>query len=184
MGGSGGDPGTSCAAEAKGRIVVLGVGNILLRDEGAGVRALQRLEARYLFPPEVELIDGGVLGLNLMAVLEGAQRVIVLDCVRGGKKPGELHLFDFAEIPPRVRYKDSLHQLDLVETMSLLPLTGEAPPTWVVGIEPDSLDPWGMELSPAVEAGLEGMIQAVLEELRRLGVEPVQREEEGPAPAV
>ncbi len=169
---------------AKPHIVVMGVGNILLRDEGVGVRALQRLEREYVFPDHVELVDGGVLALNLMAVLERADRLILLDAVRGGGEPGEIYVFDWDEVPPRVRYKDSIHQIDFVETMSVLPLIAEPPKTTVIGVEPESIEDWDLGLSPPVAASLDRVIELAIEELDKLGVRAAPRDEAAPPPAI
>lgn len=165
-------------------IVVMGVGNILLRDEGAGVRAMQLLKSRYELPEHVDLVDGGVLGLNLMAILERTDHLILFDCVRGGGSPGDIHHFDYSEIPPRVTYKDSLHQIDFVEVMSVLPLTAQPPQTVVIGVEPENMEPWGIELSPAVEASLGAMVEIALDELAKLGVEAILRKEPLPVEGV
>lgn len=74
-------------------ILVLGVGNVLLTDEGVGVRVVHELMARYDFPPNVKVVDGGVLGLALSGTMMEAQRVIVVDAVRGGEEPGTVYRF-------------------------------------------------------------------------------------------
>ena len=93
-------------------IVVLGVGNILLRDEGVGVRVIERMQERYVFPPYVELVDGGVMGLSLLAVVKDAEHLIIIDAVRKNEEPGTLYRFTGDEIPKRVCQKTSLHQVD------------------------------------------------------------------------
>ena len=156
------------------RIVVMGVGNILLRDEGAGVRALERLTSRYAFPDNVECVDGAVQALALMPILQRSDHLILFDAVRGGGEPGQVYRFSWEEIPPMVRYKDSIHQIDFTETMSLMPLIGEPPQTVVIGVEPQDLESICLTLSPIVEASLDKMCRLALEELDRLGVEPIE----------
>lgn len=166
------------------QVVVMGVGNILLRDEGVGVRALQRLEAEYEFPANVELVDGGVQALNLLAVLDRADKLIVLDAVRGGAEPGELHVFDWDEIPPRINYKDSIHQIDFVETMSVMAFAGNPPQTTVVGVEPESIEDWDLELSAPVAASLDGVVAVTLKLLDQMGFPGRVRAVPGPKAAV
>lgn len=166
------------------RVVVMGVGNILLRDEGVGVRALQRLEAEYEFPDNVELVDGGVLALNLLAVLDRADRLILLDAVRGGKEPGGLHVFDWDEIPPRIKYKDSIHQIDFVETMSVMAFAGSPPRTMVIGVEPASIEDWDLELSPPVAASLGRVVATALDLLSQWGFPGRTRTTPAPQPAI
>lgn len=165
-------------------VVVMGVGNILLRDEGVGVRALQRLEAEYDFAANVELVDGGVQALNLLAVLDRADKLILLDAVRGGAQPGGLHVFDWDEIPPRINYKDSIHQVDFVETMSVMAFAGNPPQTTVVGVEPLSIEDWDLELSPPVAASLDQVVEATLKLLDQLGFPARLKQTPGPKAAI
>jgi hydrogenase maturation protease len=165
--------------QKKLKIVVMGVGNILVKDEGAGIRALQMMESLYELPDSVDLVDGGVLGLNLLGILQEADELILLDCVKGGGQPGEIYQFDFAEIPPRISYKDSLHQLDFLDTMTNLSLVGDPPRTMVIGVEPELIEAWGMELTPRVQTAIPRMVELAVSELKRHGIEPVKRQEPG-----
>jgi hydrogenase maturation protease len=151
------------------RILVLGVGNVLLRDEGVGIRVLRELEARFDFPPNVRLVDGGVLGLSLMGTMMEAEQVIVIDAVRGGDEPGTLYRFDWEHKPEHIQYKDSLHQIDLMETMGALPLICDPPKVTVLGVEYEDIDNYGLELTPRVERAVEPLVSLVLTELEALG---------------
>lgn len=155
--------------ESLPRILILGVGNVLFRDEGAGVHALRRLEAGYDFASNVTLMDGGVLGMNLLAVMAAADQVIVLDAVRGGQEPGTVYRFNWDMKPGFIAYKDSLHQIDLVETMNILPLVASAPQVTVLGIEYEDIDNLGLQLTPKVAKALEPLLKEVLDLLERLG---------------
>ena len=70
------------------KTLVLGLGNVLLQDEGVGVRVIERLQAAYAFPNDVTVLDGGTLGLDLLHVLEESDRAVVVDAVKAGKEPG------------------------------------------------------------------------------------------------
>ena len=155
-------------AEAQ-EILILGVGNVLLTDEGVGVRVAHELMARYDFPPNVKVMDGGVLGLSLSGIMMEARRVIVVDAVRGGEAPGTVYRFDWNARPEHIQYKDSLHQIDLMETMALLPLLGDPPEVVVIGVEFGDIDNYGLELTPQVEQAVEPLIEQVILELERLG---------------
>lgn len=157
------------ATNSEQRILVLGVGNVLLTDEGFGVRVLKELEARYDFPANVRLVDGGVLGLSLMGVMMEADQVIVIDAVRGGDEPGTLYQFDWEAKPEHIQYKDSLHQIDLMETMGSLPLVCEPPKMMVLGVEYEDIDNYGLTLTPKIERAVEPLLKMVLEELAALG---------------
>lgn len=152
-------------------ITILGVGNVLLRDEGVGIWVLRTLEARYDFPEGVRLIDGGVLGLSLTGIMMESSHVLVLDAVRGGDEPGTLYRFDFEAKPSHIQYKDSLHQIDLMETMGSLALIGDAPKVTVVGVEYEDIVNWGMELTPKVEKAVEPMVELAIKELASMGIQ-------------
>ena len=158
------------------KIVVLGIGNILQRDEGVGVRVIQELAETRNFPDRVQVIDGGVLGLSLMGIIEQADYLIVVDAVKLGGAPGDLFRIPWEEITGRTRYKDSLHQIDFIETMGLLSLIADPPKTVVIGVEPEDITTWTLTLSPVVEARLPDLCQMVLNELESLGITPWPKE--------
>lgn len=151
------------------RILVLGVGNILLHDEGVGVKAVDKLQAEYDFSDNVQLFDGGTLGLRLLDPISEADHLIVVDCVRYGHPPGTLYRFTIEDFEKRVTFKNSLHQLDLMETLAFAEIIGNRPSTVVVGIEPENILPWGMELTEVVQARLAEMCSKVLEEIAAAG---------------
>ena len=97
--------------------MVLGVGNILLSDEGFGVRVVEALQDRYDFPDHVSVIDGGVLGINLMGIIAEADQLIVVDVIRNQGEPGDLYRIGGEAIPERIRAKNSLHQIDFLESL-------------------------------------------------------------------
>jgi hydrogenase maturation protease len=159
------------------QIVVMGVGNALLMDEGVGIRVVQELYARYDFPANVKLVDGGVLGLSLTGVMIEADQVIVIDAVRGGDEPGTIYRFTWEAKPSHIQYKDSLHQIDLMETMGYLPLIGRVPEVLVVGVEYENIFDWGTELTPKVEAAVPALVELVVAELGKLGAEAIPKAE-------
>jgi hydrogenase maturation protease len=160
---------------AEQRILVLGVGNVLLTDEGVGVRVVHELMAGYDFPPNVKLVDGGVLGLSLTGTMMDADQVIIIDAVRGNDEPGTLYRFPWQAKPEHIQYKDSLHQIDLMETMALLPLLGQPPSVVVLGVEFGDIDNWGLSLTPQVEKAVRPLMDMVLKELEDLGAPGVPK---------
>ncbi len=153
------------------RVLILGIGNILLQDEGLGVRAVERLQARCKLPEGVQAVDGGVMGLNLLPYLAGKTHVLVIDAVRRNAAPGTLVRLEGAEIPRLAFPKMSLHQIGLQELLLTAQLQGTLPHHVVLwGMEPDSVGP-GLDLSPLVAGRLDDLVEAVCEELRRWGVE-------------
>ncbi len=155
----------------KRHITVLGVGNILFTDEGVGIHTLESLRERYEFSPDVSLEDGGVLGMNLLGIISEADHLIVVDAIKNGKAPGTLHRLQGEEIPKRVFAKNSLHQVDLLEALTLCQALDKVPETVIVGIEPKDIETVGLELTPPVREKVDDLILMVLGELDRLGAE-------------
>lgn len=152
------------------RIVVLGLGNILLSDEGVGVRVVEALAAGWQAPDEVEFVDGGTCAMEMLEQLEDLDALIVVDCVRGNRAPATPVVLKGAEVPVFFRTKLSPHQAGLSDVLASLEWTGRAPQeTVIIGIEPVSLA-LGMELSPAVAARLPELVALTLTELRARGV--------------
>lgn len=151
------------------RIVVLGVGNILLTDEGVGVRVVEALGERYRLPPEVELIDGGTCGMEFLEQLENLDALIVVDCVRCHQPPATPVLLTGEQVPVFFKTKLSPHQVGLCDVLASLELTGRAPrETVIVGMQPVSME-LGMELSPEVAARMPELLAMTVAELRRFG---------------
>lgn len=146
-------------------ILILGVGNILLSDEGLGVRVVELLKENYIFPDNVKLLDGGTLGIDLLYFLEGIEKLIVVDAILGGKAPGTLYKFSGAEVEAYFKGKVSAHEVGIQEVLGIAQLTGKYPKEVVViGMEPQSLE-ISLELSPAVKDNLQKLIQEVIKQL-------------------
>lgn len=149
------------------KIVILGVGNLLLSDEGVGVHVAHELMKMDL-PPEVSVVEGGTDGFRLLNVITEADRVIVIDAVRSGATPGSVYRFDVNDIrsvPPG--FMTSVHQVGILEVIELSDLIGKTPRATVIGVEPKSLE-MSMELSPEVKEKIPRIIELVLEEVKRL----------------
>ncbi len=154
------------------QILILGLGNILLHDEGIGVRVIERLRTGYTFPDNVMVLDGGTLGLDLLAYLEEATRVIVVDAVNAGKEPGTLVRLVNDEIPAFLGPKVSPHQVGLQDLLALARLRGHFPEEVILwGVQTASLEP-GLDLSPKVAAQIEPLALCVIEELARWNCMP------------
>jgi len=152
------------------RIVVLGIGNILLTDEGVGVRTIEALERDYILPPEVEVIDGGTCGMEMLEQLENLDGLIVVDCVRANRPPATPILLKGDDVPVFFKTKLSPHQVSLSDVLASLEFTDRAPKfIAIIGMEPVSMS-LGMELSPEVEARVPELVAMTLSELAVLGI--------------
>ena len=158
------------------QITIMGVGNILFTDEGVGIRVLEALNEQYDFPPHVAMVDGGVLGMNLLGTISEADYLIVIDAVRNGGEPGTLYRLEGEEIPQRVLAKNSLHQVDLLEALTFCQAFDKQPETLIIGVEPKDIKTVGLELTPSVAEKIEPMITMVLSELERLGATATPRD--------
>jgi len=161
-------PGATFLGTAMGsRVVIVGVGNPLARDEGLGPRAIALLAERCL-PDGVEAIDAGTDLLAAIGDLEGAERVILIDAVRTGHEPGTIHRFtldDLLEKAADGAEWRSAHDLTVVAAVRLAEAAGtRLPPTVVVGVEPGQVA-LGEGLTPPVEAALDRLIETVLAEI-------------------
>jgi hydrogenase maturation protease len=152
------------------RVVVLGLGNILLRDEGVGVRVVEALAERYAIPAEVEIVDGGTAGMDLLNTLAGCDHLLICDAVRTGAPPASVVKLAAAEVPALFLTRFSPHQLGLADVLATLVLTEEAPgAVTLVGVVPLDLE-LGIELSPAVSAVVGQAVECLATELRGLGL--------------
>lgn len=159
------------------KFLVLGVGNLVMGDDGVGIRVVQQLQREYRFPKSVEIVDGGTLGLDLLPVLEGRSHLIMVDAVETGKEPGTCVRLAGEELPIALETKVSPHQMGLKDLLSVARLMGQAPGEMVlIGVQPGSIE-MGTELTHEVSLQVETMKGAVLKELSGFGVEcrPVSR---------
>lgn len=149
--------------------LVLGVGNLLLCDEGAGLRVVERLVTTYDLPEEVIALDGGTLGLDLLHYLEGIENLLIVDAVEMGKEPGTLLRMEGDEIPSFLSVKMSPHQIGIPDMLFAAKLRDLYPRNVVLwGIQPGSLEV-GLELSAPVAAQVDVLVGKVVEQLRRWG---------------
>ena len=148
-------------------ITVLGIGNIVLGDEGFGVRAMEHLQQTSEYADDVEFLDGGTLGMELLPFITGIDRLLIIDAVRGGGKPGDIYIFRGDEVDAHFADKLSAHEIGIQDVLTALKLTGrEIPEVVVVGAEPLCLDA-GTNLSPVMIKALPGVCQLAAAEINR-----------------
>jgi hydrogenase maturation protease len=153
------------------RIVVLGIGNTILSDEGVGVHAVEALRERYKLPENVEVIDGGTSGMELLGPLSGTDVLIVLDAIKAGRAPGTVVRLIGDEVPVFFRSKLSPHQVSICDVLAGLEFSGDLPGDLVlIGVEPASLE-LGLELTPAIAARVPDMVGLAVAELAARGIE-------------
>lgn len=165
-------------AAAARHIKVLGVGNLLWADEGFGVRCVEALGRDWEFPPEVELLDGGTLGLALIPLLQDATHVLLFDAVDYGGTPGALVVARDAEVPRfMTRDKMSLHQAGMNDVLASLEMLGHRPQAFsLIGVQPVELADYGGSLTAAVRDQVPKALEIGLAELATWGVVPTPRQ--------
>jgi hydrogenase maturation protease len=159
------------------RILVLGIGNILLRDEGVGVHVVNRFRDVYTVPEGVALIDGGTMGLDLIPYFEDRTHVIVVDAVcANGQRPGTIHRFSGSDVMGLLGERISPHQIGLSDLLACIAVGSRLPEQLVLlGIVPESLET-GLEMTATVQGNLDKMVGVLREELRAAGVIPVPKD--------
>jgi hydrogenase maturation protease len=145
-------------------IAVLGLGNLMLTDDGIGIHAIRILSVDSRLPRSVQIIEGGTLGLDLLHSLRGVTHLLAVDAVDTGAAPGTLSRFvdgGLADLP----IGKSVHLLGFADLLGSLRLLEDAPLEVVLlGIQPESTD-WGVSLSPIVDAALHDLVDAALDQL-------------------
>ncbi len=157
------------------KALVLGLGNILLSDEGVGVHVVRLLRERYEFPQEVEVLDGGTLGLDLLPYVEEARRLLLIDAVQMDIPAGTVARLEGDEVMAIFRMQISPHQMGVHDLLAAARLLDHYPDQVVLwGIQPAVLDV-GLELSPPVANQVESLVRNVLIELQQWGIQPTRR---------
>lgn len=150
-----------------GRKVVLGLGNTLNRDEGLGVQALKLLDAQIGGQTDFELLDGGVLGLNLLMIVEECSHLLILDAVNVGKAPGTVAELKKEEIPLYAGVKLSQHQITFQEVLGLANIRGYLPRyLHLVGIQPEDISV-GLEMSECIIRSLPEVVSRAINVLEQ-----------------
>jgi hydrogenase maturation protease len=158
-----------------GRVLVLGVGNTLLSDEGVGVHTVRHLEGRAAdLPPDVDLLDAGTLSFTLATAVEDAAALIVVDAARMDEPPGTVRVHEGEDMDRHLarHRKLSVHEVSLMDLLQIARLTGSLPARRaLVGIEPASLD-WGEAPTAEVARAIPLAAQRVLDLIARWRAAP------------
>ncbi len=151
-------------------VALIGLGNILLRDEGVGVAVIKKLQDQYRFDPPINIIDGGTVGFGLIVEIQDCHKIIIVDAVKADGEPGTIYRFTKNDIQFNAPQKFSAHNIGFLEVMQQWQMLGINPDVTIVGIEPQDISSWGMQLSECLQAKLPKLIAIVLEELENAGI--------------
>ena len=161
-------------------VTVLGVGNVILRDEGFGVRVAEYLDAHYDFPENVQIVDGGTLGIELTQFVTGTKKLLVIDSINGHVAPGTRFAIRDDDVLAHFQDKISAHEVGIQDVLALLEVTGHKIPTvTVLGVQPYNLEA-GVELSEEMRKLVPEVAAEALDELKTWGIEMTAKEHVAP----
>jgi hydrogenase maturation protease len=148
-------------------VVVIGLGNLLLSDEGIGVHLIRKLSENQEKFPSVEFIDAGTGGMNILHLIANRKKAVIIDCAKMGKKPGTIKQFEPVDVQTTKKMTHfSLHEADILQIINLSKQLGECPNQIVIfGIEPESLE-LGQKLSETLSHEIDAYLANICQELR------------------
>jgi hydrogenase maturation protease len=146
----------------KDKILVVGIGNLLYRDEGIGVHVIQEMQ-KMILPGHIELLDIGTSTMDLISYLEGIKKLIAIDAMKAGGPPGSIYRCRPEDLIPKDEGPISLHEIGLLESLTMARKKGLEIDTVVIGVEPKIFD-WGMELTEEVKSRIPVIIDMILKE--------------------
>ncbi len=159
------------------QITVLGIGNILMQDEGFGVRVVEQLLRQYSFPSNVQVLDGGTLGMELLRFLIGTDKLILVDAVSGNLPPGSIYQFHNDEVKAYFKEKVSMHELGIQDVLAVMDVL-EKPVSeiMILGVQPLTIDT-SLEMTPIVGKAVDVIVKQVLSVLKEWQIEVVRNDE-------
>lgn len=162
--------------EANGSgVLLLGIGNTLMQDEGVGVHVVNGLEAKYEFRPAINIVDGGTAGMELMGQIRDATKVIIVDAVNFDEPPGTIGSIENDDILRRLKSKMSMHHLGITDVLSTIKLVGDEPEEiFLLGIQPEKIE-LDMEMTDTVRERIPRMEEVVLKKLGEWGIEAIEK---------
>ncbi|HIJ59830.1 MAG TPA: HyaD/HybD family hydrogenase maturation endopeptidase [Nitrospirae bacterium] len=151
------------------KTLLVGLGNILMGDEGIGVHVINDIKQRYSFEPPLEILDGGTLGLDLLHFFEEKDDVVIVDAVNFKREPGYIDILRDDEIPSKINAKLTVHHIGLSDILSALKILGKTPKKiTLIGIQPEILD-MTLDMTSVVKERFNELIELVINELKEIG---------------
>jgi hydrogenase maturation protease len=157
-------------------MLILGIGNILQKDDGLGVYASSYLKENYNFSKEITIINGGVEGINLFCVFEENKNILILDAIQLKDEPASIYLIPSTELSGHGLNSGGAHEIGVLQCLDMLELQGkELPKATVLGIVPQHVT-FEIDLSQTLKEAFEGYIRVALNFLKQEGIEAIQKE--------
>lgn len=157
------------------RITILGIGNLLLKDEGVGIHLVQKLSARGIDRENLNIVDGGTSPDIMSLIDHDIDKLIIVDAVKAGNSPGTVYRVDSDNLDLDSATPISLHEIGVLDSLKMMALLNKQPKsTVIVGVEPKAID-YGLELSPEVEAKVPEIVKIILKEIEENTATEVDR---------
>lgn len=143
------------------RILILGIGNLLQSDEGLGVHIVNQIAQNIEIPEDVEVVDGGTAGFDLLPLMQGREKIIIVDALVVDDEPGSVYRFKPEQIRS-ARTRFSLHDVGIIEIIELLKLLGESPDIEIIGVVPEDITTLNMDITPRVRESIPKAIEQIM----------------------
>ena len=154
------------------QVTILGLGNILLQDEGFGVHFIRWIGHRWKFPGTVELVEGGVMAYALLGAVCGCEHLVVIDVLKTDDVPGSVYRFTLAEIEPKLPPPTSAHEVQFLDVLCKAEMLDEAPEVIFLCVVPENIRDMDMEMSPLMREKFPLVEELLIKELARHGIRP------------
>jgi hydrogenase maturation protease len=156
-------------------ITILGLGNILVGDDGFGVRFITWFLDRYTLPDAVSVVDGATAGLGLLDIVTGTDHLIVIDAIRVDDTPGSLYRFTGEDMSLYLPPPTSAHEVEFLDVLAMADLLDQCPPVTFITVVPEKYDTMEVKISDLMRERFSDVERLLLEELAALFVKPVRR---------
>lgn len=151
------------------KLLVLGVGNLLLTDDGVGIHAVRDLEQESEWDrDQVNFIDGATFTQDIFYIFQDYEQIVVLDAVKAGQQPGTIYKFSEEQLRENTEQRLSLHDIDMLDSLRMAELVGHKPSLLVLGMEPLTISDWSMELSVPVQEAYPKFLEVARKEIRQI----------------
>ncbi|AXH12729.1 HyaD/HybD family hydrogenase maturation endopeptidase [Halarcobacter bivalviorum] len=150
--------------------IVVGVGNVLFKDEGVGIYASKFLQENYEFDDSLEIIDGGTLGFKLMTYFQEYDNVIILDTVSVEDEAGSIYRLPSEVLLGMGQYRKTAHEVEIVEMLEICSVLDKHATVTILGIIPEDIESVEIGLTPKLEEKFEAFISQALQEIENIGV--------------
>jgi len=157
------------------KILVLGIGNVMFSDEGVGVHLCHLLKEKYTYTSamnSLDFVDGGTLAERLIPIIAEYDQLMVFDCVDANDgKIGDVYFFDFENIPKSISFQGSAHEVEMLQTLKMMDMVGDRPPTKIIGIIPEVVNDTTLSLTNKIKIGSNLMEKIFLKQIKEFGFE-------------